>query len=289
MTSIDRTAYPRPGDPLTADELNVRYLLNEADLFFVRDKALTDTGRLTLATVLKGRQDLGYFPSVSDVHIGTLAYLAAQLDLATLPPLLDETRQKTTLHRYRTAVRVYLGVSPYSDTAEQLVSTTVLAVAETMSDPADLINRAIEVLGKASIDLPAFSTLDRLVNHLRSQVHTRMYDQVTARLTADIVAALDGLLTVTPGAATTLFNRLKQTPGPARPETIRLWTERLHWLTNLVDPDPLLADITHTKLRQFAAEARALEVSELLGVGSGWGRNDTLGRFFLGPKVFAGQ
>ncbi len=266
MTSIDRTAYPCPGDPLTAEELNVRYLLNEADLFFIRDKTPNDTGRLTLATLLKVRQDLGYFPSASDVHVSTLAFLAAQLDLVTISPLLDETRQKTTLHRYRTAVRVYLGVSPYSDTAEQLVSTTVLAAAETMSDPADLINRAIEVLGKASIDLPAFSTLDRLVNHLRTRVHTRMYDQVTARLTADIVAALDGLLTVTPGAATTPFNRLKQTPGPARPETIRLWTERLHWLTNLVDPDPLLANITHTKLRQFAAEARALEVSELLAI-----------------------
>ncbi|MES0139624.1 hypothetical protein NKJ88_32625 [Mesorhizobium sp. M0016] len=157
-------------------------------------------------------------------------------------------------------------MAAYSETAEQLVSVTVLAAAETMSDPADLINRGIEALGKASIDLPAFSTLDRLVNHLRTQVHTRMYDQVAVRLTADVVAALDGLLTVPPEAATTPFNRLKQTPGPARPETIRLWIERLHWLNNLIDPDPPLADITHTKLRQFAAEARALEVSELLAI-----------------------
>lgn len=26
-----------------------------------------------------------------------------------------------------------------------------------------------------------------------------------------------------------------------------------------------------------------------LGVGSGWGRNDTLSRRFLGPEIFAGQ
>ena len=25
------------------------------------------------------------------------------------------------------------------------------------------------------------------------------------------------------------------------------------------------------------------------GVGSGWGRNDTLSRCFLGPEIFAGQ
>ena len=63
---------------------------------------------------------------------------------------------------------------------------------------------------------------------------------------------------------TTGFNRLKQTPGPARPETIRLWTDRLDWLTAFSIPDPILEGIAHTKLRQFAAEAAALEVSDLL-------------------------
>ena len=40
----------------------------------------------------------------------------------------------------------------------------------------------------------------------------------------------------------------------------------------LIDPDPLLEGIAHTKLRQFAAEAAALEVSDLLDIsqpGSG--------------------
>jgi hypothetical protein len=45
--------------------------------------------------------------------------------------------------------------------AERLLSGIVLDAAETMSDPADLINRAIEALGSAAIDLPGFSTLDR--------------------------------------------------------------------------------------------------------------------------------
>jgi hypothetical protein len=44
--------------------------------------------------------------------------------------------------------------------------------AAAMSDPADLINLAIEVLGKAAIDLPAISTLDRLVNRVQTRVHT---------------------------------------------------------------------------------------------------------------------
>ena len=65
---------------------------------------------------------------------------------------------------------------------------------------------------------------------------------------------------------TTLFNRLKQAPGPATPKTITLWVERLEWLGGLIDPDPLLEGITHTKLRQFAAEAAAMEVSDLLDI-----------------------
>ena len=80
---------------------------------------------------------------------------------------------------------------------------------------------------------------------------------------------------VQPGSVTTAVNRLKQTPGPARPETIRLWTDRLDWLTDLLDPDRILEGIAHTKLRQFAAEAAALEVSELLGMARA-GKRHTL-------------
>src|SRR6185437_13399622 len=64
----------------------------------------------------------------------------------------------------------------------------------------------------------------------------------------------------------TPFNRLEQAPGPATPKTITLWVERLEWLTSLIDPDPLLEGITHTKLRQFASEAAVLEVNDLLDI-----------------------
>ena len=131
-----------------------------------------------------------------------------------------------------------------------------------MSDPADLINRAVEALQAASMDLPAFSTLDRLVNRLRAEVHARIYNRVAARVTVEHAAVLDALLVRPTNSTTTDFNRLKQTPGPATPTTILLWIERLVWLTGLLDPDPLLEGIAHTKLRQFAAEAAALDVGD---------------------------
>ena len=135
-----------------------------------------------------------------------------------------------------------------------------------MSDPADLINRAIETLQSASIDLPAFSTLDRLAGRLRAEVHGHIFSRVAERLTGSDARALDALLMRRPDSPTTLFNRLKQVPGPATPKTIRLWVERLEWLGGTVDPDPPLEGIAHTKLRQFAAEAAAMEVSDLLDI-----------------------
>ena len=262
MTAIDRTAYPRPGPRLTREELSARYALTEADLAFIRMSARGEAGRVMLATLLKARQNLGRFPTLDEVHTDTVTHMASQLGLTT-PIRLDQVDTTKSFYRYQTAVRKHLSVAPYGDTAEELVTKTTLETAETMSDPADLINRAVEALQAGSMDLPAFSTLDRLVNRLRAEVHAQIYNRVAARVTVEHAAVLDALLVRPTNSTTTEFNRLKLTPGPATPTTILLWIERLDWLTGLLDPDPLLEGIAHTKLRQFAAEAAALDVGDV--------------------------
>jgi hypothetical protein len=158
MTAIDRTAYPRPDEKLTREELDSRYSVSETDHAFIRTTARSDAGRLTLATLLKARQDLGLFPAPVEVHSATVAHLASEIGLAFVPPGLDETSRKTTLHHYRAAVRVYLKASIYAEAGEQLVTETVIEAAATMSDPADLINRAIEALScRATIRVNAAS------------------------------------------------------------------------------------------------------------------------------------
>ncbi len=183
MTAIDRTAYPRPGARLTREELTARYNLADADLAFIRANARGDAGRLMLATLLKTRQDLGYFAMPEEVHPDTVAHLAVQLGLAAPSAWSNETRRTKSLYRYQAATRAHLSVRPNDEMAERLVADTTLKAAESMSDPADLINHAVEALQAAAIDLPAFSTLDRLINSVRAEVHARIYDQVRLRLT----------------------------------------------------------------------------------------------------------
>ncbi len=274
MTAINRTAYPRLDARLNHEELDARYTLNEADHAFIRASTRGEWGCLTLAMLLKTRQDFGCFPALGEMHLDTVTHLASQLGLIA-PAWPGEALGTKALYRYQSSVRAYLSVTSYGAAAEQLVTATTLQAAEVMSDPADLINRAVEALQVASMDLPAFSTLDRLVNRLRAEVHERMYLRVADRLTEQQLDALDSLLTKPASSTTTPFNRLKQTPGPASPTTIRLWVYRLGWLAGMIDPDPLLEGITYTKLRQFASEASALDVGDLRDISQP-GKRSTL-------------
>jgi TnpA family transposase len=97
-------------------------------------------------------------------------------------------------------------------------------------------------------------------------MESALYRRVAARLDAVDRAALDALLVRAEGATTTPFNRLKQTPGPPTHRTLRRWIERLDRLDALPDDERPFEGIAHTKLRQFAAEAAAMEVDGLLDV-----------------------
>jgi hypothetical protein len=166
-----------------------------------------------------------------------------------------------TLYRYRRLIRTYLDIKPYGEGGQHVVETTVQHAAFTMSDPADLINLAVEHLIQQRFELPAFSTLDRLVLHVRHGVHQDLYTRITAKLGAAERERLDALLHVRDGR--TDFTRIKETPRQATLKHLRQWTERLAWLESIVPTRPFLTEIAHTKIQQFAAEVAALDVGDL--------------------------
>ena len=135
-----------------------------------------------------------------------------------------------------------------------------------MSDPADLINRTIEALRDLKVDLPAYSRLDRIAGSVRATVHRHLFASVADTIPEQAASALDELLIVPPSERTTPFNRLKQSPGPARLSNLRAWSERLGWLESLPVSTSTLSDIKPSKRRQFADEASRMEVSEFLGL-----------------------
>jgi hypothetical protein len=59
------------------------------------------------------------------------------------------------------------------------------------------------------------------------------------------------------------FGRIKATPRGASLQHMRQWSQRLHWLESIMQTAPRVASVTHTKVQQFAAEARAYNVKDM--------------------------
>jgi len=260
MTDIRRTAYPRYNIQLSNREIEEIYQPTDDELTFVHTNAKGAQQQLTLLLFLKCHQHLGYIPSLAVVPDRIRAYLCLQLGL---PANSLPTGVKKTLVRYRAVIRDYWAVQPYAQGGESIVVLATKEAAYTMSDPADLINVALEQLIRQRYELPAFSTLDRLVNQVRHQVHEALYNQVAAQLNDAQRQILEQMLVVQPEERLTDFTRLKEAAGPATLKHIRRWEERLRWLDTRPDTRLLLSGIANTKLKQFAAQAHALEVGDL--------------------------
>jgi TnpA family transposase len=274
MTAIERTAYPRFRSSLTHEELETYYTLTESEIGFVQTKASGETQQLTLALFLKAFQKLGYLPRLTDVPEQIRQYIAQQLQ--TVPASKTKNAAKASRKRYRRAIYDHLGIKPYGDGGPEAVQIIVQRSAQTMSDPADLINVAVEELVRQRFALPAYSTLDELVNHIRHQVHLQLFRQVTSRLGEEETEVLGNLLKKADGATRYPFTRLKNLPKKATLREVRRWEKHLTWQEKIMDPAPFLVDLTSTKVEQFAAEAYRLEAGDILDIEIEGKRNTLL-------------
>ncbi len=263
MASINRTAYPRFSHPFSDRELDALYGPTEEETMLTLGKSLGASARLTFLVMLKTRQQLGYFPLLDEVPEQIVGFLGGAIDVPADTVLLNARVKTKTLFRYRDLIRSYLGSRSFSDGGPQLIEPIIRSAALTMSDPADLINLAIETLIKANVELPAFSALDRVVGHLRQEVHAALYQSITGNLSCEQSTMLDAMLDVPTGENVSPFARFKESPGPATLHHIRQWTDRLAELDAIIDPKPFLEGVAHTKIRQFAAEASRMQISDL--------------------------
>jgi len=262
VTAIERTAYPRFKKTFTKQELDEFYTLTDEEKVLVRRKASGQKQQLSLAILLKGFQKLGYLPRVNDVPRQVRQHISVQVH----PSGEASNAPDATRKRYRHAIRAYLRVKPYGQGGRQTVIEIVRQSAQTMSDPADLINVAIEQLVRQQFELPAFSTLDKLVNHVRQQAHQHLYVQVTANLNAEQKTILDGLLVREKDETRNMFTRLKSLPAQSSLKWVRRWERHLKRLEAIMNPQPFIAALPITKIEQFASQAYQMEISDMIGV-----------------------
>jgi len=265
MISITKTAYPRFKKSYNEEELTKIFEPTDKELRFCHKNARGKTQRLTLLTLLKSHQYLGYMPNTVIVPKSLRQYLSTKLDFSKNLQLIELTEtNKKTFYRYRKAIRSFLKVLPWSEQAASILEATLKKAALSMSNPPDLVNVAIEKLIEQRYELPAFSTLDRLVSHVRHGVHLDLYIKLNTTLHPKQRETLDKLLKVNEEDTQTDFSRICEKPKKPTLSFMRNWTLRLAWLKQIIDTSKLFDIINPTKVHQFAAEVENLETRDLL-------------------------
>ncbi|MEX3901695.1 DUF4158 domain-containing protein, partial [Paraburkholderia sp. BR10954] len=174
-----------------------------------------------------------------------------------------------TLFRHYAAVRTWLDVKPYYGTDANAIATRAAHTASlTMDQPVDIINATIDELIARDIELPAFSTLDRLTEQIHARAQSRLFKRVTRRLTDEQKLALDRLLARDLSNRQTAYHRIKRHAKRPSRQHLELLIDQIAWLDELGDFSLAIAGIPASKLRSLANQAMALDASAL--------RNDTL-------------
>lgn len=259
MTAIERTAYPRFKQHPTAKELAELYIPTPQEIAFVRTQVSNNNGLLSLLVMLKSFQRLGYFPHPDLVPTPVIRHLRLCLKFPSWVSAIPSLR---TRRRYEQAIRAYLEVKPYNKVAQELAATAVAQAAEVMDHPADLINVVIEELVKERYELPAFSTLDSLVAKVRSIKNTRLFQRVLAGLSDAEQAYLDQLLLPESSESQATLNLLKAPPKSATLSHMEALQSKFNFLMSFGNAKRLLSGIAPIKVKSFAAQAKALDISE---------------------------
>ncbi|HEX4664250.1 MAG TPA: DUF4158 domain-containing protein, partial [Terriglobales bacterium] len=263
MASIERTAYPRFRHEPNARELQDLFTPTPDEVNFARSFARSDEHFFAAVLLLKSLQYLGYFAEICEIPAAVVNHVRICLRLPVQElPAYDQIR---TLRRHQTAIRGRLQLKPrHSREARRVAVRKVFEAAQVMVNPADLINVAVEQLRLEQCELPSFSTLDRMVNRVRTLVHRRLFAQVTEKLGPMEVARFDELLKTTDVAKRhTSFQEIKEAPKKPSLTHLDSLLDHLTWLESLGEIDGPLSGIPPALRQHFATEAKALHAGEL--------------------------
>jgi len=257
---MSRIVYPTLPTRLTEDDLVRHFTVTPEETAWAHTVARRGPSMVVLLTHLKIFQHLGRFLPIREVPHAAATRIARALPV-TLPESLH--CDPRTVYRHHAAVRRHLCITPWGPAARELAVTAMAAAAQGRLDPADLINAAIDALIRARCELPHLSRLRLLAGSAHKLVNTSQWNEVSVRLSAKDRRRLDSLLETGADTQESPFALLCRGAGKATRQNLKALTAHYHWVQSLIDPLPLLAPISPSKVAQWANEAQRLKAGEL--------------------------
>ena len=261
MASIERTVYPRFTRAPSVKELREIYTPTPIDVAFVATKVRGPAQMFALMILLKVYERLHYFPDPQSIPGAVISHIRSVMKLpdGQIPDI-----SPATLYRYYGALREHLELKSQGKHTRHIAAQAMHAAAQTMENPADLINAAIETLLVEHCELPAFSTLDPMAGRIRRFVNRGIYQNVFACMPEAKQQALSRLLESDGSSPFTAFDRVKDAPKSATLTHLDEWLSRLIWLQSWGSMDSFLAGMRSQKITHLVQEARSLYPSDLL-------------------------
>lgn len=263
MVSIDRTAYPRFNKAIAGKELQRNFTPTDEERAWAERTTRAPHQRLGLVLLLKTFQYLHYFASLEEIPPEVINHVRDSLGYAKR--VVVDYSTPRTLYRHMAAVRSYLRVKAYYGTdAGEIADTLAHESAELLDQRIDIINALVDELVHRQIELPAFSALDTLAERAHAEVQERIFGTVLSRIPAGQLEGLQALLlTDKLERRQSEYNELKKSAKRPTRKHLEMLVEHLEWLDSITPSDRVFEGIPDTKIRHFAVQAMAYDVSEL--------------------------
>ncbi len=255
-----RVIYPELPDPLTPVDLQQLFSPSHDERQWAPTIARTPASQVALLVQLKIFQTIGRFGLAAVVPLLAIEYVARRMGVDSPTILAFPDR---TLYRHRPAILKRLGVVSWGAQARALAQATMKKTAQARTDPADIINSAIDALIRHRFELPALATLRRLAGTAHSSVNSKQWSEVGGHLNSTQRTVLETLLVVDPKTQKSPFANLCAAPGRASKRNLNALVDRYQWLQGLPNPASALQSIADAKVLQWANEARRLNALEL--------------------------
>ncbi|QCX82691.1 hypothetical protein C9F11_45665 (plasmid) [Streptomyces sp. YIM 121038] len=225
MASVERTAYPRFKRITSARELREFFTPSVEEVGWAAERTHHRPGRmLTLLVLLKSCGRLGHFPDLEQVPDAVTEQVLAVLALAPGVPL--ESGSSRSQERYRSWIRERIGLVRDPARAREVAAGAMEAAAPVRAHAADLVNVALEELVRARLELPGFSTLDRMAASVRARVEGEICAGIVGRMSEATLARIANLLVVPAGERCSGFDVMKE---PGRRATWSRFRDHLIW------------------------------------------------------------
>ncbi|WP_461389103.1 DUF4158 domain-containing protein [Desulfosporosinus fructosivorans] len=173
--------------------------------------------------------------TLSDIHdipVIVLDYIAKQLKIDAREIQQYADREQTK-HEHLDEIRREFGFRNFSIREYRVISQKVLHHAMENGNAIYLIQMTIEELRKQKVILPALTTVERMVWHVRQRAEDKIFKQLVASLSIDQMGKLESTLSTMPESSKTYLAWLKEIPGTYSPDSFLKVIEKLEYIRGL--------------------------------------------------------